>query len=262
MRRLCRSAVPLLAAALGFAPLASAQPSLPATADPAPTVFAEADDSAPSPPRLVPHQRMVLEPLKESPDVKPTTDLIVPTASAGVRPAVDLIAPSTVPPGWWSKAIPLRVPVVPSGLAGGTPVVAPASRPPAASVAVAPPVRPVLHSASAITPGPHVWPSAFLVRKASEPTETQQAAHFEAAHDAPAPTSAPDEKTTFAEVKRRIEAMYGPKAADFAVATDADGGMVVRLRVHATDADLEKAKVLELLQTAGSGVRVLLEVAP
>ena len=255
MRRLCSSVVPLLAAALGLAPLASAQPSLPATADPAPTTFAEADDDAPAPPRVVPHRRIVLEPMKEPSDFKPTTDLIVPAASAGVRPAVDLLAPSTVSPGWWSKAIPLRVPVVPSGLPGGTPAVVPASRPTVAgSVAAAPPVRPTPHSTSAVAAGPHVWPSAFLVRKPTEPTETRQAAHFETAPTVPTPT--------IAEVKRRIEAMYGPKAADFAVATDADGGMVVRLRVHATDADLEKAKVLELLQAAGSGVRVLLEVEP
>ncbi len=239
MRRVWRGAAPLLAAALGLARTAAAQPPQPAAPAPLPAAFAAADDDAPPAPRVVPHRRIVLEPMKEA-----------PPSPAAARPTVDPLAPGALPPGWWSKGTRTQVAVVPSGLPGPAPAAAPATtpRPPAAASAV---------RTTTTTAAAHVWPAAFLVRSEPEPDEVKQAAHLEPSADATA-----EETPAVADVKRRIEALYGPKTADVSVEKDAEGDVVVRVRVRARDADLEKAKVLALLKAAGSGVRVLLELKP
>ncbi|HVS35308.1 MAG TPA: hypothetical protein VMS17_06970 [Gemmataceae bacterium] len=231
MHRLWRGALPLVAAALGFARPASAQ-SLPAS-DPAPTAFAEADDAVLVPP----HRRVVLEPMKEPPNVQPTnlqptTDLIVPASAATTRPAVDLIAPGPVPPGWWSKATPLRAPAVPSGQPGAAPAAMPAA---------------------------HVWPAAFLVeKKESDADPIKRAVHVEPAAEAPAPA----EKPTVADGKRRVDVMVGAKADEVFVETGPSGDVLIHVHVHAADADQQKAKILEWTKVVRPGVRVLLDVAP
>ena len=116
-------------------------------------------------------------------------------------------------------------------------------------------------------PSPHVaaapsrvWPAAFVVGKDSEQAEEAPAARREAADDLAAPPWENAGTPAAAELKRRVESNYGRQVTGVSAQTQADGVVVVRVRVRGATQDPDRGKVVELPQAPGSGIRVLLEV--
>ena len=213
MRRVSRGAIPLLAAALGFARPASAQfTDVTDAADTAVVVSADADDAPPQP-RVIPPRRIVLEPMKEPSD-----------GEAAARPAVDLLAPPAV---------------APSGLPGASPT----DRSGPARPSAARPVAVVLHPLTVAAPPAHVWPAAFLVAKESEPTEAKQAAHVETSDDLAPPPWENAEAPIFADLRRRVETVHGRRVTGVSAETQPDGVVVLRVRVRGADADPDVGQV-------------------
>lgn len=243
MRRVMRGALPLLAAALGFARPASAQPADPA--DPIVVISADADDNAPPAPPVVPHRHIVLEPMKEP-------------SGAAAKPAMDLLAPPAAPPAWWTRAVSPSVPVAPSGLPGTAPAGRSAPAPSSAVRPVAVTLRPLTTTAAAPA---HTWPAPFLVSHESEPTEVKQAAHVGASDELAPPPWENVEAPAFADLRRRVETIGGRQVTGVSAVTQPNGVVVVRVRVRNTGADPDKGRVIELPQAPGAGVRILLEVA-